>query len=112
MPNIPNDPHRLRYENPFDAITDDPAEAADLQYRAKAMVALRDYFKAKGMSQAEIGKVLDVPQPRVSELMTGKITALSSATLNGYLGRIRVGVLLSFEPAPVERIDARVVEYA
>jgi len=111
MSNIPNDPHRLRYENPFDAITDDPAEAADLQYRSRVMATLREYFKAKGMSQADIGEVLGVPQPRVSELMTGKITALSSATLNGYMGRIRVGVMVSFEPEPVGRIEARAVEY-
>jgi predicted XRE-type DNA-binding protein len=76
------------------------------------MAALREYFKAKGMSQAEIGEALGVPQPRVSELMTGKITALSSATLNGYMGRIRVGVMVSFEPEPIGRIEARAVDYA
>lgn len=112
MSKIPNDPDRLRYENPFDAITDDPAEAADLLYRSRVMVALREYFIAKTMTQVQIGKVLGVPQPRVSELMTGKITALSSATLNGYMGRIHVGIVVSFEGEPVGRIEARAVEYA
>jgi predicted XRE-type DNA-binding protein len=110
MPNNLKDPHRLRYENPFDVFTDDPAEAADLQYRARVMGALRDYFKARGLTQSEIGQVLEVPQPRVSELMTGKITTLSSATLNGYMGRLGVGVSVSFEPKPVGRIEARMVD--
>jgi predicted XRE-type DNA-binding protein len=79
---------QLSYNNIFEAITDDPAEAADLQFRADMMRALRALFESRNWTQAEIGKALGVPQPRVSELMRGKISTLSSDKLIGYLAKL------------------------
>jgi predicted XRE-type DNA-binding protein len=106
---------RLRYDNPFEATTRDPAEAADLQCRAEMMIALRDYFKFVGWNQAQIATALNIPQPRVSELMTGKIRMLSSATLNTYMARLGYRIAFSFAPLSATgkpRIEARLVEFA
>lgn len=90
---------KLKYSNIFDAIADDATEAADLEFRADLMLLLRDYFRAKKASQAEIGKMLGVPQPRVSELMTGKIDKFSSDKLIGFLATLGIRFKPSFTGA-------------
>jgi predicted XRE-type DNA-binding protein len=90
---------RLKYSNIFDAIADNPEEAADLQFRADLMLVLRDYFH--GSSQAEIGERLGIPQPRVSELMSGKVDKFSSDKLIGFLAK--VGVRFKLVPVQATR---------
>ena len=79
---------QLKYANIFDAITDDAEEAADLQFRADLMLVLREHFRSKAATQAEIGARLGIPQPRVSELMGGKIDKFSSDKLIGFLAKL------------------------
>lgn len=79
---------QLAYNNVFDAITDDGNEAADLKFRADMMIAMRRYFEDLGWDQARIGEKLGIPQPRVSELVNGKIKSLSSDKLIGYLAKL------------------------
>lgn len=76
---------RLVYDNIFDAITDDPLEAADLQFRADLMLVLREMVTSNGWSQAQTGEKLGIPQPRVSDLMRGKVDKFSSDKLISYL---------------------------
>lgn len=88
---------RLQYDNIFEAITDDAGEAADLKFRADLMIMLRDYFKAKNWSQADVMKKLRVPQPRVSELVNGKIDAVSSDKLIRYLAMLGIFLEPTFQ---------------
>lgn len=94
---------KLKYSNIFEAITDSTEDAADMEFRADLMLVLRDYFRDQGMSQSQIGKKLDIPQPRVSELMTGKVDKFSADKLIGFLAR--VGIRL--KPAPVQATSRR-----
>ena len=89
---------RLKYSNIFEAITGNAEEAADLEFRADLMLVLRDYFRDQCASQAQIGARLGIPQPRVSELMTGKVDKFSSDKLIGFLAK--VGIRL--KPVPVQ----------
>jgi predicted XRE-type DNA-binding protein len=79
---------QLKYSNIFEAMTDDPTEAADLEFRADLMLVLREYFAERNATQAQIGKILGVAQPRVSELMRGKVDKFSSDKLIGFLARV------------------------
>lgn len=79
---------KLVYSNIFEAIGDNPAEAADLQFRADLMLVLRELFESRGWAQADIMAALDIPQPRVSELVTGKVSKVSSDKLIGYLAKL------------------------
>ena len=75
---------KLQYTNIFDAIADDPAEAAYLDnFRADTMLVLRNYFQSKGWKQADIMANLGITQPRVSELTRGKVDKFSSDKLIG-----------------------------
>jgi predicted XRE-type DNA-binding protein len=86
---------KLEYSNIFESITDDASIAADLQFRSDLIMTLIDLIERKGWKQVEIAKVLDIPQPRVSELLRGKISLFSSDRLIGYLAMLGVRLRLS-----------------
>lgn len=75
---------KLSFHNIFEAIVDDPKEAVDLKFRADMMLKLRQYFESNKLNQAQISELLDVPQPRVSELMRGRLDKFSSDKLIKY----------------------------
>lgn len=79
---------KLEFNNIFDAIADDSGEAAELQFRADLMIVMRKIFESKGWAQKDIMKVLDIPQPRASELCRGKIDKFSSDKLIGFLAKL------------------------
>jgi predicted XRE-type DNA-binding protein len=79
---------KLEYTNIFESITDDPAIAADLQFRANLLSTLIDIINSKGWKQSDIAQALKIPQPRVSELLRGKLSLLSSDRLIGYLAKL------------------------
>jgi predicted XRE-type DNA-binding protein len=91
---------QLKYDNIFDAIADDPSEAADLKFRSDLMLFIRE--RVRGRSQKQIAEALGVAQPRVSELMSGKIQLFSADKLIGILAQLGV----RFTPA-VSRTKTR-----
>jgi predicted XRE-type DNA-binding protein len=62
---------RQRLYDVFDAICDIPEEAENLKLRADLMRELAS--RIAGMSQQDAADLLGVTQPRVSELVRGKI---------------------------------------
>ena len=62
-----------RFDNVWDAIEDTPEEAENMKLRSALMTALKDHLTRTGMSQAQAARLLGVTQPRVSDLMRGKI---------------------------------------
>jgi predicted XRE-type DNA-binding protein len=62
-----------RFSNVWDAIEDTPAEVENMKLRSRLMMILKDHIKAQGWTQAEAAKRLKVTQPRISDLMRGKI---------------------------------------
>jgi predicted XRE-type DNA-binding protein len=65
----------------WDAIEDTPAEAENMKLRSALMMALEQHIKAQGWNQAEAARLLGVTQPRVSDLMRGKINLFGIDTL-------------------------------
>jgi predicted XRE-type DNA-binding protein len=57
----------------WDAIEDTPAEAENMKLRSAMMIALKQHIKAHGWNQTEAARQLGVTQPRVSDLLRGKI---------------------------------------
>jgi predicted XRE-type DNA-binding protein len=58
-----------------------PAEARNLRMRSELMMALRKYVEREGLTQADAALRLQVTQPRISDLMRGKINQFSLDTL-------------------------------
>ena len=62
-----------RFVSVWDAIEDTPAEAANMKLRSALMMALKEHIARAGLSQSQAAKLFGVTQPRVSDLMRGKI---------------------------------------
>jgi predicted XRE-type DNA-binding protein len=56
----------IRYNNIFDAITDNPEEASELQTRADLMSVIRDIVQENNWKQSEAAQKMGLTQPRVS----------------------------------------------
>ena len=57
----------------WDAIEDTPAQAENMKLRSALMMALKDHIAGSGLSQSQAAKAFGVTQPRISDLMRGKI---------------------------------------
>jgi len=64
---------KQQFSSVWDAIEDTPVEAENMKLRSQLMVQLQDYITRAGLNQAEAAKLFNVTQPRVSDLMRGKI---------------------------------------
>ena len=58
-----------------------PAEAENLRIRAKMMMALTRYIEERKITQSRAAKVMGVSQPRISDLVRGKIGLFTIDTL-------------------------------
>jgi predicted XRE-type DNA-binding protein len=66
-----------RFDSVWDAICDTPAEAENMRIRSGLMMALKDHIDSERLSQAAAGKLFGVTQPRISDLVRGKIDLFS-----------------------------------
>lgn len=70
-----------RFASVWDAIEDTPEEAENMKLRSALLTALKNHITRSEMSQAEAAKCFGVTQPRVSDLMRGKINLFGLDTL-------------------------------
>jgi predicted XRE-type DNA-binding protein len=61
------------FESVWDAIEENPAEAEKMRLRSAMMTALCDFIKSEGLTQKQAAKKLGVTQPRISDLVRGRI---------------------------------------
>ena len=62
-----------RFASVWDAIEDTPQEAENMKLRSALMTALKSHLAQTNMSQAQAAQLFGVTQPRISDLMRGKI---------------------------------------
>jgi len=70
-------------------------EAEHLRVRADLMVALEKAIARRRLTQRQAAKLLGVSQPRVSDLLRGRIDLFSVDTLIDMLARLGIGVRLT-----------------
>jgi predicted XRE-type DNA-binding protein len=66
-----------RFENVWDAIADSPEEAANLDARSELMDQIEVLIKKNRWTQAEAAKRCGVSQPRINDLLRGRISRFS-----------------------------------
>ncbi|TQE92842.1 MAG: XRE family transcriptional regulator [Spiribacter salinus] len=84
----------------WDAIEDTPVEAENMKLRSMLMMALKNHLDRTNLSQAQAADLFGVTQPRISDLMRGKINLFS------------LDVLVNMATAAGLQIEMRVVEAA
>ena len=72
---------KQQFASVWDAIEDTPAEAENMKLRSTLMMTLKNHIRSTGLSQVEAAKLLNVTQPRLSDLMRGKINLFTIDTL-------------------------------
>ncbi len=72
-----------------------PHEAEVMLLRAKLAEALRAWTERKKMTQAQAARRLGISQPRVSEIMRGKVELLSLDYLVGLCSKVGIVVKLA-----------------
>jgi len=77
---------KKRFANVWDAIEGTPAQAENMKLRSTLMMALKDHIVRSGLSQSDAAKLLGVTQPRISDLMRGKIELFGLDTLVNMVG--------------------------
>ena len=78
----------IQFDNIFDAITDNPEQASELQTRADLRSVIRDIVQDNNWKQAEAAEKMGLTQPRVSNLLNGKIDKFSIDLLMTCLFRL------------------------
>ena len=74
-----------------------PEQAGHLLIRSDLMIALSTIIKDRGLTQTRAARLLGVTQPRVSDLVRGRIELFSIDALVEMLGRVGVGVSVRLE---------------
>jgi predicted XRE-type DNA-binding protein len=62
-----------RFESVWDAIESTPAEAANMKARSELMIAIQVQIENWQLTQAESAKRLGITQPRLNDLLRGRV---------------------------------------
>jgi predicted XRE-type DNA-binding protein len=84
--------------NVFRDLGFDLEESEHLKIRADLMIQVQKRIAAGGYRQADVAKMLSITQPRVSDLLRGRIDLFSTDTLIDILARLGVSVRLTLKP--------------
>jgi predicted XRE-type DNA-binding protein len=68
---------KKRFSSVWDAIEDTPEEAENMRLRSLLMTALKNHLSKAKISQSQAAELFGVTQPRVSDLVRGKINVFS-----------------------------------
>ena len=64
---------KQRFASVWDAIEDTPQQAASLRTRSELMLSLTEVIRERGMTKGDAAALSGVIQPRMSDLMRGRI---------------------------------------
>lgn len=65
------------YDSVWDALADTPEQAANLRARAELMQQIAEIVKERGWTQVEAASRCGVTQPRMSDLLRGRVSRFS-----------------------------------
>jgi predicted XRE-type DNA-binding protein len=86
-------------ENVFRDLGFDDAEAENLKLRSTLMQRVEKFVKQSNMTQSEAASVLGVTQPRLNQLLKGKIQLFSLDALVNMLANAGMRVTLTVKKA-------------
>lgn len=87
------------FANVWDAIADTPEEAANLSLRYDLMEKIADVVKENGWTQAEAAARCGVTQPRINDLLRGRISRFSLDALVNIAAALGRRVTVSLDAA-------------
>jgi predicted XRE-type DNA-binding protein len=83
----------------WDALEETPEDASNMRLRSVLMTAVRDAIEAWQLTQAQAAKRLKITQPRLNDLMRGRIGKFSLDALIVLAERSGLSVRMEIAPA-------------
>jgi predicted XRE-type DNA-binding protein len=94
-----NKPSHISKGNVIDDLGFSPEEAAAVKLKVNLHAEILKVVEKRKLKSRDLEKILDQPQPRISELLNGKISKMSAEKLAGYLSRLGVEIKVSARKA-------------
>lgn len=88
-----------KFESVWDAIEDTPQQAVSMKMRSQLLIVLQEHLKNSGLTQFKAAELLGVTQPRISDLMRGKIDLFSLESLIDMITSIGLKVEINIKDA-------------
>jgi predicted XRE-type DNA-binding protein len=79
-------------------------EAEHLLVRSDLLIQVQKRIAARGLKQTQVARLLGVSQPRVSDLLRGRIDLFSSDTLIDMLARLDLHVRIVVRPSRAGKV--------
>jgi predicted XRE-type DNA-binding protein len=93
--------------NVFDELGFDPAESADLALRAYLMAEIRKFIERNELTQVKAASFFGIKQPKISNIINGKIEEISADYLVGLLAKTGGELRYSFKQPTKRQVEAR-----
>lgn len=90
---------RRTFASVWDAIAGSPGEAANLRLRAELMRKIAVIVAKKGWTQAEAARRCGISQPRMNDLLRGRISRFSLDALVNVAAALGCRVRVAFKAA-------------
>jgi len=90
---------RQSFANVWDALENTPAEAANMSMRSALLIAIEQKVRNWKVTQTEAASRLGITQPRLSDLLRGRIANFSLDALVELAGKVGLSVRLDIADA-------------
>jgi len=87
------------FESVWDALGDTPTEAENMKLRSSLMIAITEAVSAWHVTQMEAARRLGVTQPRLNDLLRGRVGRFSLDALVALAGRAGLVMHLAIKSA-------------
>jgi predicted XRE-type DNA-binding protein len=87
------------FANVWDALEDSPELVATMTMRSGVMIAINEKVRSWNTTQAQAARRLGITQPRLNDLLHGKINKFSLDTLTTLAMRAGLKVKINVRPA-------------
>jgi predicted XRE-type DNA-binding protein len=87
------------FANVWDALEKDPEQAANLTMRSEVMIAINKVVHDWNTTQARAARRLGITQPRLNDLLRGRINKFSLDTLLTLAARAGMRIKINLRPA-------------
>ncbi len=85
------------YDSVWDAIEDTPEEALNMRLRSELMAKIADRVREWNITQKEAANRLGITQPRLNDLLNGRINKFSLDALVNLTGRAHLRLELEIK---------------
>ena len=88
---------RRSFENVWDAIEENPEDAARVKMRSHLLIAIERKVRGWNVTQGVAARRLGITRPRLNDLLRGKITKFSIDTLIDLAGKADLRVKMQIK---------------